>query len=291
MKLIEVLQELGVSYKEHGEHHHATPGWVSVDCPYCSPSSQHYRLGINLTWGGCNCWVCGTHPLRESLHLISGRGYGEIKGLTAQIEREGRAERKASGKLILPLGLGPLKPCHKDYLRRRKLDLKVCERLWGLQGIGLASRLAWRLFLPIHWRGEVCSWTTRSISDQGSAAKYLSAGPSEEKYLHKDLLYGADLARHVVIVVEGPLDAIRIGPGAVATMGLNTTPSQIAEIARFPTRYVCMDAEEQAQRLAKKLCNRLSLYPGKTHRIELETGKDPGEASDKEIKQLRRLLV
>ena len=32
-------------------------------------------------------------------------------------------------------------------------------------GIGIAPRLQWRIWIPIHYHGEIVSWTTRSLSD------------------------------------------------------------------------------------------------------------------------------
>ena len=89
----------------------------------------------------------------------------------------------------------------------------------SLQGIGLHPRLPWRLFIPIHSHGRPISWTTRSIGTKDKK-KYITASPAEEAAPHKQTLYGLDYCRHTVIVVEGPLDAWNIGPGAAATYGL-----------------------------------------------------------------------
>ncbi len=105
----------------------------------------------------------------------------------------------------------------------------------------------------------------------------------------KSLLFAMDLARHAVIVVEGPFDAMRIGPGAVATMGINYSQAQVNLIAAFPVRYVAADNEPNAQRMAVKLCQELEVFAGKTERICVDA-KDPGSASDKELRLLRRLL-
>jgi DNA primase len=78
-----------------------------------------------------------------------------------------------------------------------------------------------------------------------------------------------------------------IGPGAVATFGVNYTQEQAAKIARYPVRVICFDSESQAQKQAKKLLDTLTPLPGETHNIVLESGKDPAECDPSEIAELR----
>src|SRR5581483_4434906 len=109
--------------------------------------------------------------------------------------------------LVLPAGVSDLLKPHRDYLLGRGFSPKQIEdlqRLWGLAGIGVAGRLSWRLFIPIYYRGEMVSWTTRSLRDTG--LRYIRARPEEEKYRAHTLLYGHDLVRDTIIVVEGPFD-------------------------------------------------------------------------------------
>jgi hypothetical protein len=109
---------------------------------------------------------------------------------------------------------------------------------------------------------------------------------------HKDLLYGSDYATDVAIVVEGPSDVWAIGPGAVGTFGTQVTPAQLYKISLYPVRALCFDNEPLAQQRARKLGQALSLLPGETHIIRLETGKDPSCANKQEIAELReRFLV
>lgn len=104
------------------------------------------------------------------------------------------------------------------------------------------------------------------------------------------MLFGIDFIRHAIIVCEGPMDAMKIGPGAVSTMGISYTKHQLKQIVDFPVRVVCFDNEPDAQKRAKKLCSDLSSFPGKTTNIVLDV-KDPGEASPKEIKLIRKSFL
>lgn len=286
MTFLEFLTEYNIPHLHGGEHHHARAGWTQLDCPFCSPGSGRFRMGYCLAGGFCNCWTCGWHPAVGSLVELTGLPYGRV---LEQLDRDYDWEHEESERksLRLPEGLGDLLGVHQDYLRNRGFNPKEITRLWGVQGIGLAKRLAWRLFIPITKRGAMVSWTTRAVS--GSGLRYVSAKPAEESTNHKHCLYGADLARHAVVVVEGPTDAWRVGPGAVATFGTSYTSKQVALISQYPVRVVCYDSDPYAQIQARKLCRALEAFPGSTRRVELNA-KDPGEASESEIKELRSFL-
>lgn len=288
MTITDVLEELGLDYRRPHEHHHVRGTFVGIDCPLCSPGSQSFKLGLNPP--AATCWSCGRQALAWVLHLASNRPYGQVKDLLGGLARgEPAPNVRPRGRLVLPGGLRELSelPAHRRYLRSRGVDPEYAAQVWGVKGIGLAPRLCWRLWLPVELNGKTLSWTTRSIGED--PMRYVSAAPDEEAVPRNELLYGESLAGHAVLVVEGPLDAVRVGPGAVATMGLKVSPAQVSRLARFPLRFVCLDNEPGAQRAARRLCEELGGHPGRTSLVELDA-KDPGEASERELRQLRRLL-
>ncbi len=286
MTIIEVLDELGIPHRRGGEHHHVRYGWVGIDCPLCSPGSGSFKLGLNPP--AASCWQCGIQSLPWMLHISASTSYGRVRGLLQDIPRSEVPEDRPKGRLQLPQGLGPLLSCHRRYLAGRGIDPDEAERLWGVQGIGLAPKLSWRIFLPVMLNKRTLSWTTRSIGS--NPMRYVSARPEQEATPHKELLFGEHLAWHAVLVVEGPLDAMRVGPGAVATMGTSYTKAQVRRLGKFPLRGVCFDAEPAAQRRARRLCEELSAFPGVTSLMELRTGKDPGSCGEPELQELREML-
>ena len=286
MNLIDLVREYRIPYKEQGQHHHTTHGWLQVDCPWCSKSSGRFRLGINLRTGATVCWQCGWSKALETLCELTGESANVLKGLLGSLEGISSKQVLRAGRLRVPSGVGPLLPIHRRYLRSRGFDPNDIQRLWGVQGIGLAARLAWRLYIPVTTNGTVASFTTRSLNSTG--LRYISAGPTDEVRPLKSLLYGADHARHAVVVCEGPLDCWAIGPGAVATLGTAYTRAQVAALARYAVRAVCFDAEPAAQRRAARLCETLSAYEGTTENVVLQTGKDAAEASKAEVAELRK---
>jgi len=139
----------------------------------------------------------------------------------------------------------------------------------------------------VHLDGEVVSWTTRSIGTQ--AGRWIHANPEEEVLSIKTLLYGWDYVRASVVVVEGPSDVWRVGPGAVGLFGMVPTASQAYLLSSVSHRVICFDREPAAQRAARRLAEQLQAFPGETLVMELASA-DPGEATDEEVAELRSYL-
>lgn len=289
MNLHRLFDELRIPVRRHGEHRNVRRSWVAICCPCCGDESQFYLAFPEQGAFNGNCWRCGPHSLWDVL-IASGLDRRQVAEALHGLDLQRLPKKNApeKGRYRPPPGVGPLGGKHTRYLASRGIG-EARAASWGIQGIGLASRLAWSLFLPVVRRGQEASWTTRSIGNGGR--RYVSARPEEEAEPLKTLLYGEDFARNSVVVVEGPMDAIRIGAGAVATFGLNTTAAQVAKIAGFPLRGICFDAEPMAQAAAGKLCLDLAAFPGETALIQIESGKDAGEADEEEIEEIRRIFL
>lgn len=277
--ILDFLREHGLSPPEPNAR-----GWVDLTCPLCGGAGY---LGWFLEWGRARCWRCGTLDPAETLVALTGAGIGEVRSFLRD-RTSPVVQDRPLGRLELPRGLGPLLSPHRKYLKSRGFDPDELMSVWGVQGIGLAHKLAWRIFIPITEGGKTLSWTTRSIA--ATEPRYLSASAKQEAVPKAELVLGADKCRHAIAVVEGPLDAFRLGPGAGATMGVGYSQAQVAKIAQFPVRVVVFDSESKAQQQARAMCEELSLYPGTTRNVVLDSGKDPSRASDKEVRQLRKLL-
>jgi hypothetical protein len=288
MNIQDILDSLGIDYKAHGEHHHTTVGRIQTDCPRCTPDHKHYRLGWNLANGYASCWSCGHISIHWALYQLSGLHYEVINNLLRDITPNSKLDH-AIGRLEIPKGVGPLLKPHIDYIKSRGFDPTEVQRVWGVQGIGMTARLPWRLFIPISHNGKTVSWTTRSISNE-TEMRYIAAGAEQESMSRQDLLYGQEHARHAVVCCEGPIDVWRIGHGAVATLGTSYSKGQVNKLSRYLKRIIVFDAEDNAQRRARELCHELEAFSGKTMNVVLETGKDPAEAKQREINQIRRLL-
>lgn len=283
----EILREAGVDFKEYPNHEHTTQGAINVDCPWCSPNIQHYRLGIGLAGQWASCWSCGGKSVLEVIQKVTGKPWLLCREMLRDLVPADTEAPAPRGELKLPGGLTPkLHKIHKEYLRSRGFDPSLLVKQWRIQALA-NSTLGWRIFIPIFYRFRVVSWTTRAL---GSGLRYLSASTEQEEMSHRTLLYGEDRAEHTIIVCEGPLDVWKIGYGAVATFGLAYTKTQLWRMSHYPRRYICFDAEPTAQQRAERLVSELEVFPGQTANIVLDSGKDPGDCSPKELAQLQKLL-
>lgn len=291
MKLIELLRDRNVNFALPGEHHHVTSSdWIGVDCPYCSPGWGKYRMGITQNARMASCWSCGRHPPVKTIAELTGLKPSEVFEL---LEFDSitfkNQDTKADGKLIIPSGIGDLLPAHRDYLQERGFDPDEIHNTWGVRGFNIHADLAWRLWIPIYQGYDLVSWTTRSLIDEGK--RYINAGSNQEKIPAKTVLYGGHLCGQSIIVVEGPLDVWKIGPGAGSTNGIKWTEEQAIRISKFARRMIVFDNEPEAQRQARRLAARLESFPGQTIVGELDTGKDPGDCSSDELTELRKWLT
>ncbi len=288
------LQRHGIDHVGGDGHHHARSGWIQIDCPYCGAGSGQYHMGFNVRGAYLNCWRCGPHDLLDSLKMMTGLEYRDLKddldSFRALTSRLRRSDDPAMihRELQLPKGRGALQPSHRRYLRDRGFDPRSAVKLWRLQGIGLTSpgNLSWRIFIPIYQESRLVSWTTRAIS-QKAKLRYITASAEGELVDHRTILFGEDFCRNTIIVTEGPFDAMRIGPGAVACLGTGISQEQVLKISQYPTRVICLDNEPIAQKKAKELANQLAVFPGDTHLVTLDAN-DAGSASAEEIEELRK---
>jgi len=284
MTLPELLNDLNISFLESG-HKHCRANWLQLEkCPFCG--SDNYHLGINLSSLAGSCWRCGKHTVSEVLKehgIPSKKAWALYKFLSGDSRTAVETPRIG---LVEPKGRGPLLGAHKRYLKSRGFNWEEVQKTWSIEGIGLHAKLGWRIYIPISEKNRRVSWTTRSISPDAEQ-RYISASAEQESVNHKHVIYGAEMARQAIIIVEGPTDAWNVGPGAGAVFGTAFTDHQVLKLSQFPFRYVCFDNAPTAQKVANDLAGQLSCFPGVTENIVLDA-EDPGSASAKEIKQLRK---
>lgn len=288
MKFQEVLQTLGIPFVEGKQHHHSRPGWLNIDCT-CAPGSGKYHLGYNLSSGFLTCWRCGPKISGKTLALLSGKPLSVVMQLLAGVPRVHVKELEHIGKLVLPEGINELLPIHEDYLISRGYNLRKLDHWWGVRGIGLSSRLSWRLFIPITLHGKIVSWTTRAVGKHVER-RYWSASVDEEAVPHKHLLYGEEYALQTIIIHEGPMDVWKTGPGAVCTFGTEWTLKQLKRMAKYQRQVICYDNTPDGHLAAERLADELSVFSGGngTEIAYMETAKDAGGADPQEIQELRK---
>jgi hypothetical protein len=288
MTFTEILDTLEIEYITEG-HAHCRAGWIQLDCPLCTPNARHWRLGYNLEYGYANCWNCGRVDVFECLNSTGISRKEAYRLLRSLDKHQHKRKTERFGRLEIPKGVTELMPAHINYLRKRGFNASKIVRLWNVRGIGPYSKLKWRLYIPITRHGREVSWTTRAIGNNAKP-RYINAETRQEAFPAKQIVYGMEYVRHATIIHEGPFDVWRTGPGAVCTFGVVYSRAQLLTLSRVPVRIICFDSEPDAQKRAHELGKLLSTFPGQTLKIALDSGKDAAEATEKEVRQLRRFL-
>ena len=278
--------------------------WININCPFCE--DDDYHMGFNLRTNHFNCYKCGWHTQEQTVAKILQVSPGEAKRIVHEY-RTGRASLRAptekddkvhAKECFLPLGSGGLKSRHLHYLKGRGFkNPSALAQLYGLKGTGCVGDYGHRIVAPIFLKGRMVSYQARDITGK-SKLPYKACAEEKEVIHHKHLLYAEDLVPgDTVVVVEGIVDAWKLGPGAVATFGIGFSMEQVRRIARFKKRLILydQDAKGDGQKAAKKLVSALMGFSGETARAwlaDLKKGqKDPGDLPEDEARKLMKGLL
>lgn len=284
--LSEFLDKYQVAWSKTDRH--SRSGWTQVQrCNRCTNENFHLGIKDDLRWA--NCYTCGNWNIRKLLKELTDAPWPEIGALLGDRAYVQQETDKTLGRYTPPTNLMPIAqvPAVADYLRGRGFNLAYLEKYWGIQATGPFSDYPMRAFIPVHLSTRPVSWTARAAC--GQEPRYQTAQAHQKCFDEKHLLFGGQFVKDTAIVVEGPLDAIRVGRGAVALFGLAYTQFQVAEIAKLWKRAIVFDSSERAQARAKVLAEQLAVFPGETLVIQLDA-EDPGSASEQEVRKLRHYV-
>lgn len=294
MDLLQILSDHDIDHTT--EHHHCSPGWVQVHCPFC-PGKRNFHMGLKLDGKGANCWRCGGHEPSRALSTLLKISFRDAKRLIGQaptvIFRQRKQPIDRPTSLKLPYHEKALPVLHQKYLLSRGFEPDQIEQAYGIVGIGPLGDYKWRIIIPIHKEHQLISYMGRDVVGLEERTRYKNCPGEQQVFPAKSWLYDLDRCegRERILVTEGPTDVWRIGAGAVATMGINWTWEQAALLSGFKTVFICFDPEEQAQEQARKLIEILSLTGVDAENVSLAANeKDPGSLSRDRVLYLRRWL-
>ncbi len=190
-------------------------------------------------------------------------------------------------KLVLPISCDKISSIHKNYIKKRGFNPTQIENDYKVQGTGPVGNYKLRLVIPIFHEMVPISYQTRDVTGNAKE-KYKACAKKKEVLHYKNSLYAIDKAnRNSVIVVEGIIDAWRLGENTVATYGIDFTQAQLLMLAkRFNKVFICFDRERQALLQARKLANQLTGL-GINTEIHLPKTNDPGSMNKKEAIQFK----
>ena len=283
-----------------GGHHHSTVGWVQLNCPFCGDFSDGWHLGWAVSSGVMNCWRCGKHQVMDWLFELYPSRPNVVRDLWRryQVSSSGiPAKKKAPVKTrkreaVPPNGCGEMRKIHWEYLKLRGFNPEKLRKEWDLRGTSQFSGIwNWRIIAPIRdIAGRIVAYTGRAVSPE-NFLRWRTSKDSEIACNPKSLIYGIEKVRPEkgVVIVEGPADVWKLGPGAVALLGIDWKIEQALLLRHFKRRYIMFDPESVAQKRAKELAYWLSAFPGETWIIS-ETETDAGDMSEKNAKKIMQEL-
>lgn len=267
------------------QHKHSRPGWSQLQhCPHCH--SDNYHLGIKDDMSRASCYRCGGKSVYKILREVTNAPHGDLQAVLGERAFVKHEAAPGLGIYTPPTQLQPIGEVLSvhNYVRERGFDIDYLESIWKLQATGNFSNYPRRLFIPIFQGSRPVSWTARAAV--GQQPRYQTANNQEKSFPEKHLLFGNQFVRDIAIVTEGPLSAIRVGRGAVATFGLSYSQEQVLWLSTIWKRVIVFDNTPDAQQRARELATKLSIFPGKTIVVNLDAA-DPGEATQAEVSQLR----
>lgn len=303
MNIIQLYKDFNVPYATEG-HKHCREGWVNTTCPFCT-GNPGLHLGYDMEGDYYVCWRCGWKATYKTLAVLLrveekeakeiARKYGG-KSYSKNTANMNNVVKLGSKKFRLPPGTDMITERHKNYLRKRKFDPEVIERLWDIKGTGPVSLMddisfSHRIVIPIYWNDSIVSFQTRDITDKHSL-RYISCPEKREIVKHKRVFYQAIPSQDsdTCICVEGVTDAWRFGIGAIAVFGIKYTKYQVREISkRFKKVFVVFDDDPQAVVQSEKLAAELAFRGVDSYSIRIKG--DPGSMNQAEADTLKKELL
>jgi DNA primase len=199
----------------------------------------------------------------------------------------------------LPALTGSLTGPGGHYLSSRGFNPEAVETKYGVKESGPLGDYKFRLIIPIYFKKELVSFTSRDYTGKGEP-KYKAQPVDEAMIPANDCLYNIDTVKDDLLIVEGPADVWRMGDGTVALLGLQCSVSQQEILFRWWMRIlrskkrrrkkrVVMLLDPKTKRAADKIYYALTSFIRDIKIIELE-GRDPAELTQQEAMNLKKEL-
>lgn len=237
-RIIDIYNQFEIPWWDRGKN--VTRGWINISCPFCSDHSNH--CGVNPATEFFNCWRCGRTghfidllmrltnlPYKECESIISKPSVASVKGIVEDInkiftEDIFESSRVVKNKTVLPERFELIAYNTEFSLLNRYLERRVVSIDTVIKhgcGICRSGPFMNRLIIPVTFQGEVVAFQAADLTGF-ARIKYKTSTNQINNYL-----YGYDeFEGKKAILVEGVLDAWRVGKNALATFGTHVTDRQ-----------------------------------------------------------------
>ena len=306
------LTGLGISFVLRGPN--VSRGNINIQCPFCGQDDPSEHMGLRLSDGA---WGCFRNPLHRGLSPVrlvrelKGCSFAEAHALVhgndfpqdtsvAWLKKQ-LAGLEASDS-VLPTVVFPKEfrsfGGRWDSERRFRLYLKSRgfsrpTALAGYYGLRYAvtGDFANRIIFPLHVGSDLIGWTSRALGESQSRYKIYPKGPGAKHLLFNELRAFKN-PRKILVIVEGPIDALKLdfygkkyGVRAVALLGLALGTGKVDRLQKLSNLYerlvLLLDREALKQNLRYE--QELSILRVEFKPKLLGNYKDPGEIPFKDL--------
>lgn len=269
-----------------------TQGWTNINCPFCEGGDPSNHLGIS-PHDFFNCYICGeTGHIVKLIQKIEKCSWLKAQRIFDSFQHEDFFEEKIKKDILktnLPKeGSSKFPQRYLNYLKKRRFNPNQLITKYNLKCCHNLGKWKFRIIIPFYFNNQLVTFSSLGITGK-QEIKYKHQPKEEAVIPVKETLFNIDSVKDKMILVEGITDVWRIGEGAVAIDGKQTTSEQINLIIRKNIKKILVmldaDAIEQTKKLAKKLSG---IVPSVEY-IELPSG-DPCDLDDSEVKEIRTFL-
>ena len=277
--------------------------WTHINCPFCKkPVDTHFNGGFFSLKPVFNCFRCGVHSYYDAVSLTLNISISETHKLLESYEYilKETFEKKVAKAEHLDLPGYHLDENEKEYLRGRGFNVEYLESKFHIRGGGIAGDWSYRILIPIYFNHVLVSWTGRSILpkdviEELGIPRYKNLSIEQSVINSKEIFFNLDNCNgKEVILVEGPMDVLKMGDQTVCSLGTSVTREQELFLTkRFEKVYIAFDNEPAAQEKAKHLGMNLSSAGMKVEVVNIcedFNKNDPGELTEEEVRQIKKEL-
>ena len=175
------------------------------------------------------------------------------------------------------------------YLERRGLDMDDIQD-WSLSGCKFKSDYGRsRVVFPMLEKDQIVFWTTRAMYEAHevsfSFVKSMNPkaySPSAKRAL-LNLSRACEVGRGEIVLVEGPIDAIKAGLTAVAVCGKKLSDDKYMNLISRGLKKVRVCFDPSALEEAKATSERLETFGIQSSVLHLPDQRDPGDFTKEEF--------
>lgn len=276
-----------------------------ICCPFClsryGKEDRNYKLSLNPDLNAAHCFRCGySSSISKIFKIAPGKQQPARKVVTLNRTSE------PPGELVRLSELPDDHACC-NYIRGRGFSVKALDEYYGVMYCARGRKFAGGLYdttdtvvFPIWMYGKLAGWqsrlmynpeklTERECESMGFLRDEDGKPIRPPKYFTDpamkkgECLYNFDLARQseLVVICEGTMDAMAVGPCAVATFGKGVSEEQSRLVqCNWKLAAILLDPGDAAEEMAKL---RSSLRAIPSFIVDLKGYKDAGEAPSLEI--------